>query len=73
MRKLIVLCLMLSTAPILTACQTTTSPAELRTICKALAKTRVTVTKAELAALSPETIRMIKSNLAVAREIGCVK
>ena len=57
----------------LTACQTTRSRADLETICHALAKTRVTVTKAELAALSPETIKMIKANVAVAREIGCVK
>ena len=67
------ICALLLTAPILTACQTIKSRADLETICLALTKTRVTVTRAELAALSPETIRMIKANIAVAREIGCVK
>jgi hypothetical protein len=61
------------TVPTLTACVTTRSRAELVSICHALAKTRVTVTREELALLSPETVRMIKSNLAVAREIGCMK
>jgi hypothetical protein len=72
--RIITLCVMLSTALLmLTACQTTPSRADLITICHTLAKTRVTVTKAELALLSRETINMIKANYAVARQIGCVK
>lgn len=67
------ICALLLIAPMLTGCLTSRSRADLETICLALSKTRVTVTRSELAALSLETIRMIKTNLAVAREIGCIK
>jgi hypothetical protein len=56
----------------LTACQTTRlSDANRSTICIALSSTAVTVTRQELAALSPETIQQIKRNPAVRRELGC--
>ena len=56
----------------LMACQTTKlSDANKATICIALHKTKVTVLPSELAHLSPETIRQLKANPAVRKELGC--
>lgn len=70
--KLTMICALLLIAPILMSCSTTRlQDADRATICIALASTAVTVTRQELSALSPETIRQIKRNPAVRRELGC--
>ena len=61
-----------SAALILTSCQTTRlSGNDLATVCLALEKTRVMPKREELAHLSEDTIKMIKANPAVRRELGC--